>query len=80
MAFTRNLKTTEQPAPEPQEAKPTYLNALVGREGKDGKAYFTKIGAAFPAKNGDGWNLVLDALPIDGRIFLRTPSDKSDEA
>lgn len=78
MAFNRNTQTTKQSETRKDDGEPTYLNALIGREGKGGKAFFTKIGAAFPAKNGDGWNLVLDALPIDGQVFLRTPSDKSD--
>ena len=54
------------------------LDALVVKE-KDGKkAFFTKIGAAFPNKSGDGFTLVLDALPTtnaegDTRILLRKP-------
>ncbi len=28
------------------------------------KTYWTKIGAAFPMKNRDGFNLVFEALPI----------------
>jgi len=53
------------------------LDALVVKE-KDGKAFFTKIGAAFPNKSGDGFTLVLDALPTtnsegETRILLRKP-------
>ena len=39
-------------------------DACVGRKGKDGKTYWTKIGSAFPAKSGEGFNVVLDALPM----------------
>ena len=34
------------------------------RTGKDGKPFWTKIGAAWPMKEKDGFNLTFDALPI----------------
>jgi len=34
------------------------------RTGKDGKTYWTKIGAAWPMKEKDGFNLTFEALPI----------------
>jgi hypothetical protein len=40
-------------------------DACIGRKDKNGKTRWTKIGAAFPAKDGkDGFNIVLDALPM----------------
>jgi len=53
------------------------LDALVVKE-KDGKTFFTKIGAAFPNKSGDGYTLALDALPTsnaegDTKILLKKP-------
>ncbi len=47
------------------------LDALVSRE-KDGKRYYTKIGVAFPNRDG-GYSLRLDALPIGGDILLKAP-------
>jgi len=39
------------------------------------KTYFTKIGVAFPNKNGNGYTLVFEALPLpslrDGKIETR---------
>jgi hypothetical protein len=57
------------------------LDALVVRESRDGKTYFTKIGAAFPNRNGEGYTLVLSALPLtssDGecRVLLKPPQDQ----
>lgn len=56
------------------------LDALSVREDKNGKAWFTKIGAAFPNKDGKGYTLMLDAMPAptDGqfKIMLRTPLPK----
>ena len=40
---------------------------------KTGKTYFTKIGAMFPSKSGDGFSIVLDALPIGNRLIARPP-------
>lgn len=52
------------------------LDALAVRE-NNGKSYFTKIGAAFPNKDGKGFSVLLDAMPapVDGqfKIMLRTP-------
>jgi hypothetical protein len=56
------------------------LDALVVREYTDAqgetRASFTKIGTAFAAKNGPGYTLVLDALPMptmyrDGKLSCR---------
>jgi hypothetical protein len=40
----------------------------------------TNIGAAFMHQDGDGFNIVLQALPINGKIVLRLPKtdDKDD--
>jgi hypothetical protein len=38
-----------------------------------GKTFFKKIGVAFTAKDGDGYNISLDALPIGGQMLLRAP-------
>ncbi len=39
------------------------------REGKAG--IFTRIGAAWPHKDGQGFNIQIDMVPLDGRITLR---------
>lgn len=50
----------------------------------NGKAYFSKLGAMFPNKNGDGFNIVLDAIPApnDGqfRLIAKVPQDRDDRA
>jgi hypothetical protein len=52
------------------------LDAMVVREGKDGKKYWTKIGAAFPNDKG-GYNVTLDALPVGGQLFLYPPRERT---
>ena len=46
------------------------LEALVVRE-KDGKSWWTKIGVAFPNRDGTGYLIRLEATPLDGVIHLR---------
>lgn len=55
------------------------LDALTVRE-VNGKSYFTRLGVAFENKNGDGYNVLLDAIPapVDGqfKIMLKPPQEK----
>ncbi len=61
-------------------------DAVISRKDRDGKVRYTKIGSAFPAKDGkDGFNIVLDALPMpnaEGQawISLYVPKPKDGEA
>ena len=66
--------------------KPSHKVFVVeDREGDgDGNdAFWTRIGSAWPNKDGKGFNLLLSALPTNGRLVLReyTPEDekKDDE-
>jgi len=38
-----------------------------------------QIGAAFMHQDGEGFNIVLQALPINGKIVLRPPKAQSEE-
>ena len=40
------------------------------------KAYWTRIGRMFNHKDGKGYDLVLNALPINGRIVIRQEEPK----
>jgi hypothetical protein len=62
----------------PSNQKPSYTAYTVHkREGQDD--FWTPIGAAFMHQDGDGYNVVLQALPLDGKIVLRPPKTQSDE-
>lgn len=56
-------------------------DALTVRE-SNGKSYFTKIGVAFPARSGNGFSVLLDAMPAptDGqfKILLMEPKPRED--
>ena len=55
---------------------PTHLNVYTVEEyesnGKTGKRW-TKVGAAFPHKEGSGLNIELSAIPLDGRLVVLPP-------
>jgi hypothetical protein len=44
-------------------------------EGEGDKAFWTKVGAAFVHEDGEGFNLVLTAMPLSGRLVIRKPKD-----
>jgi hypothetical protein len=71
--------TNRAPAATPTPA--TYLNVFTVEEyeanGKTQKRW-TKIGAAFPHKEGQGFSIQLQAFPIDGRLVV-LPPDPADE-
>ena len=63
-----------------QTAQPSHRAfTVIKREGQDD--FWLPIGAAFPHQSGDGFNIILQALPIpngDGqcKIVLRPPRDE----
>lgn len=56
--------------------KPAYIAYTVDGDERD--AYWTRIGAAWPQRNGEGLNIQLTALPISGRIVLMPPKPEED--
>lgn len=54
------------------EIKAPALAAFHVRDRKgEAKAFWTRIGAAWPHQDGQGMTLLLDCIPNDGRIVLR---------
>ncbi len=56
--------------------KPTHRLYRVVGDGKS--AIWTPIGAAWPNKDGLGFSLQCDAIPLQGRLVLRTITDRSE--
>jgi hypothetical protein len=46
---------------------------VINREGQDD--FWLNVGLAFPHKDGKGFNIILQAFPLDGKIVLREPSE-----
>ena len=56
--------------------KPTHV-AYIVKDGKNAdKNFWTKVGVAFAHNDGQGFNLILDAVPLDGRLTLRKAESK----
>lgn len=59
-------------------AKPDYsVYTVIKKDGRED--YWLNIGAAFAHGNGEGYNVLLQALPIDGKLVLRKYVEKKDE-
>ena len=50
--------------------KPDFIAYNV-RESQDGKGYWNKVGAAWQHRDGQGYDIQLDSVPVDGRVTLR---------
>ena len=59
---------------ERQPAAPTHrVYSVIKRDGQDD--YWLNIGLAFPHKDGSGYNIILQAFPLDGKIVCREIGD-----
>ena len=59
-------------------AQPTHTAyTVIKREGQDD--YWLAIGAAFMHQDGDGFNVLLQALPINGKLVLRPPKAQEEK-
>ena len=61
--------------------KPTLYAYAVKDRGRNQKAIWTRIGAAWAHEKGRGFSIELEALPVDGRLVLTEPKadDKGEE-
>lgn len=56
--------------------KPSHRLYTVIGEGDD--AVWRPIGAAWPNRDGKGFNIELDAVPLSGRLAMRVPKARTD--
>lgn len=50
----------------------------VRKEDGNSKGYWSRIGVAFQNKSG-GWNVKLDALPVNGELVMMPPKPRDDQ-
>lgn len=75
MTNTSNTKTKKT-----ESKGPTYLAYTVRDAREEGqKGFWTRIGAFFAHEDGEGGTLLLEALPLDGRVVLRAPKTEENE-
>lgn len=58
--------------------KPNFIAYAVSGEGKN--AYWTRIGSAWMHNHSEGFNIELEAFPVNGRIVLMPPKAARAEA
>ena len=58
--------------------QPTHrAYSVIKREGQDD--FWLNLGLVFPHKDGKGFNVILQAFPLDGKIVLREPSEDDEK-
>ncbi|MFQ6550594.1 hypothetical protein AADZ90_021840 [Aestuariibius sp. 2305UL40-4] len=65
-----------QPTPQQTNSPELYAWSVTG---PDHKSHWTKIGAAWTHRDGKGFNITLDALPVNGKIVLREPLEDEED-
>ena len=56
---------------------PTHIAFHVkNRDGKN--AIWTRIGSAWAHRDGEGFNILLETLPTDGKVTLRVRTEKEE--
>ena len=59
--------------------QPTHrVYSVIRREGQDD--FWLNLGLVFPHKDGKGFNLMLQALPIDGKLVCREIGEDDETA
>ena len=53
-----------------EKKRPDYAVYTVKSYGED-KSRWTQVGAAWENQDGEGFNIILDSLPLDGKLTLR---------
>ena len=66
-------RKTSQPADKSGDNSPDFIAYQVIDRGEDQKGIWRAIGSAWLHGDGNGIQVRLDALPVDGKVTLRTP-------
>ena len=69
MTDTNETKTVTSKSPS------HYAYNVRNREG--GENYWMRIGSAWAHQDGNGFNIQIETVPLDGRITLRVASEKT---
>ena len=77
MKIQESSSTGGTPAPASNHLFAYSVEEYDAGNGKKGRAW-TRIGAAFPHKEGPGFNIELKSIPLDGRIVLLPPDESRD--
>ena len=70
MSQDTNTETTAKATRKPSHT----AYSIRERDGKDSK--WTEVGVAFPHKDGKGFDILCDVVPLNGRIAVRVQEQK----
>lgn len=70
MSDDTNTETASKPTKKPSHT----AYSIREREGKD--SIWTEIGVAFPHKDGKGFDILFNVVPLNGRITIRVQEQK----
>ena len=66
------MSEEDERAGRPQSPRdPEMIAYNVRDRGEDKDAAWNRVGAAWPHRDGAGYDVKLDAIPVDGRVSLR---------
>ncbi len=66
---------SEETSTKAKGKKPSHIVYQVREGGKD-QSFWDRVGSAWAHDDGKGFNVQLHAVPLDGRLVLRTPEPK----
>lgn len=69
---------TDSNKTKPATSKIPTHTAYHVRDRECGESFWTRIGSAWAHADGKGFNILVETVPLDGRISLRVPSEKSE--
>ena len=61
---------------QPTSKAPSHIVYHV-REREGSESFWTRIGSAWPHADGQGFNVQIETVPLDGRITLRIPIERT---
>jgi hypothetical protein len=71
----QDVATTEERSTMSENNQPAFrVYSVIPREGKDD--YWLNIGLAFPHSDGKGFNVMLQALPLNAKLVLREAAEE----
>jgi hypothetical protein len=69
--MSENAETTGKP-----KRKPSHIAYSIRDRGEGKDSKWTEIGVAFPHKDGKGFDILFDVVPLNGRIAMRVQEQK----
>jgi hypothetical protein len=70
------MSDTQTKETKPASKTPSYVAYNVTNRGEGKKSKWREIGVVFGHKDGKGYDILIDVVPLSGKITLRAPEAK----